>query len=180
MDEKPNAGQVIEWLHLEPLLVEGGYYRQSYRSTGWIPPADLPDRLSTPKVFSTAIYYLRTSDPDSFSAMHRLLVDEIHHFYLGDPVEMLLLYPDGEGQILTMGPAIRGGHRLQVVVPQGVWQGGRVIAGGQWALTGATCAPGFDEIDYEGADRGALIEQYPLFANQIASLTRPDSPRRMA
>jgi len=180
MEDTPTAEQVIEWLQLEPLPVEGGYFRQFYRSSEWIPPASFPGRFSQPKAIATSIYYLRTSHPDSFSAMHRLLVDEIHHFYLGDPVEMLLLYPDGQGQVVRMGPDLRQGHMLHVVVPRGVWQGGRVIVGGRWALTGATCAPGFDETDYEGADPALLIESYPEFADRIASLTRPGAPRRMA
>ncbi|HET7874227.1 MAG TPA: cupin domain-containing protein, partial [Methylomirabilota bacterium] len=33
--------------------------------------------------------------PEGFSAMHRLASDEIFHFYLGDPVEMLQLWSDG-------------------------------------------------------------------------------------
>ncbi len=39
----------------------------------------------------TAIYYLL--EPGTFSEMHVLASDEIFHFYLGDPVEMLQLYP---------------------------------------------------------------------------------------
>ena len=39
---------------------------------------------------------------DTFSALHRLRGDEIFHFYLGDPVEMLHLAPDGTGGVGTV------------------------------------------------------------------------------
>ena len=40
---------------------------------------------------------------EDFSAMHKLLTDEIWHFYGGWPMELLLLYPDGSGETLRLG-----------------------------------------------------------------------------
>ena len=62
--------------------------------------------------------------------MHRLPGDEIFHFYLGDPVEMLQLRPDGTGEVLILGPDILHGMRPQTVVAGGVWQGSQLAAGG--------------------------------------------------
>ena len=39
--------------------------------------------------------------------MHVLDSDEIFHFYLGDPVEMLQLHPDGAPPFFTLGPDLR-------------------------------------------------------------------------
>src|SRR5581483_11176343 len=100
-----------------------------------------------PPAAATAIYYLLT--PDTVSAMHRLATDEIFHFYLGDPVEMLQLRPDGSHRVAILGPDLDAGQRPQIVVPRGVWQGARLVPGGRFALLGTTVAPGFDYADYE-------------------------------
>ncbi|MBI4462241.1 MAG: cupin domain-containing protein [Acidobacteria bacterium] len=165
--------QLIKYLHLELLPVEGGYFRQSYRSAEAIPRQGLPARYRSEKAFCTAIYYLLTSDPDSFSALHRLPTDEMYHFYLGDPVQMLLLHPDGRSQRVVLGSDVLNGQQVQFVVPRDVWQGSRLLPGGRLALLGTTMAPGFDPDDFLAGDRGALIHHYPDCADFIRSLTRP-------
>src|SRR5947209_17400603 len=153
------ADDLKQILKLTPMLQEGGFFVETYRSDEVIPSTCLPDRLKGPRAFSTAIYYLLT--PDSFSAMHRLAYDEIFHFYLGDPVEMLQLKPGGEGEILTIGAEVSSTVRPQVVVPRFNWQGARLIEGGQFALLGTTVAPGFEYEEYETGKRAALISEYP-------------------
>lgn len=164
--------QIIDHLDLQPLPVEGGLFRQTYCSEEIIPKDSLPDRYQRDKAFSTAIFYLLTSDPDSFSAMHTLPTDEIYHFYLGDPVEMLLLYPRGESQRIILGQEIHKGHHLQFVVPRSTWQGSCLQTGGHFALLGTTMAPGFDPQDYMGGEREELIQRYPDQAELINKLTR--------
>jgi len=166
------AQQLIELLELEPLPVEGGMFRQTYCSEERIPLSALPGRYRAGKPFATAIYYLLTSDADSFSALHRLPTDEVYHFYLGDPVEMLLLFPDGGGRRVVLGQEILQGQQVQFVVPRGVWQGSRLIAGGRFALLGTTMAPGFDPTDYEGGQREELLARYPEQPELIRALTR--------
>lgn len=147
------ANDILRKLDLKPLEGEGGYFAETYRSG-----------------HSSAIYYLLT--PDTFSALHRLASDEIYHFYLGDPVEMLLLTPDGSSNTLKIGPNIMGDMRLQVVVQAGVWQGSRLVEGGRYALMGTTMAPGFDP---EGMDLGVredLMARYPEARDMIRALTR--------
>src|SRR5690349_20114571 len=97
------AQELISFLTLSPLPQEGGYFRETWRANVTIGPGALPLRYSTEKALGTAIYYLLTSHTDSFSALHRLPTDEIYHFYLGDPVEMLLLAPDGSARRVTLG-----------------------------------------------------------------------------
>src|SRR5712692_6943771 len=173
------AKQLIAHLGLQPLPVEGGYYRQTYRSDETLQREALPVRYRSSKAFGTAIYYLLTSAPESFSALHTLPSEEIFHFYLGDAVEMLLLFPDGRSERMVLGHDVLRGERVQFVVPRGVWQGSRLIAGGRFALLGTTLAPGFDATDYVGGDREDLLRRYPAQAELIRPLTRPrTNPRR--
>jgi uncharacterized protein len=166
------AEELIRLLHLQPLLIEGGYYVETYRSTGQVPAAALPATYGGPRAFMTAIYYLLTAD--TFSGMHRLASDEMFHFYLGDTVEMLQLRPDGSGEIVVIGTNLERGERPQVLVPGGVWQGCRVAAGGRWALMGVNVAPGFEFADFESGSRSQLMAQYPAFAELIEALTIKD------
>jgi predicted cupin superfamily sugar epimerase len=83
--------------------------------------------------------------------MHRLRSDEVFHFYLGDEVEMLQLWPDGTGRRVGLGSDLAAGMLPQTVVPQGVWQGSRLVRGGRFALLGCTVSPGFDYADFESA-----------------------------
>lgn len=166
------AQEVIDLLQLEPLPLEGGFFRQTYYSPEKIPAADLPARYKYELAFGTAIYAVLT--PNDFSAMHRLDTDEIFHFYYGDPLEMLLLHPDGSGEVFLLGNDLPAGQRPQKVVNRGVWQGTRLAAGGQhgFALIGTTMAPGFEWTGFELGEKDALANQYPAFAEMIAVRVR--------
>jgi predicted cupin superfamily sugar epimerase len=163
-----DINELIRYLRLEPLPIEGGYFRQTWSSG---------DRVSipgydAPRPAGTAIYYLLTSDPDSFSALHRLATDEIYHFYLGDPVEMLLLAEGAPGRRIILGPDLLGGQHMQYVVPRSVWQGSRLLPGGRFALLGTTMAPGFDARDFTLGRRPELLLRFPESAALIRELTR--------
>jgi len=170
-----SAKLLIGHLGLAPLPTEGGYFRQTYVADETLPGEALPARYGRAKHLSTAIYYLLTDEADSFSALHRLPTEEVYHFYLGDPVEMLLLRPDGESEVAVLGPDLLAGQQVQLVVPRGVWQGSRLVSGGSFALLGTTMAPGFDSLDYEGGDRDALLARYPAEGGRIRALTRGGS-----
>jgi predicted cupin superfamily sugar epimerase len=167
----PTADQLIAALDLEPLPVEGGYYRETYRSDLLLAAAALGPHDAAARSACTAIYYLLT--PETFSALHRLLADEVYHFYLGDPVELLLLDPQsGRGSVVTLGPDVQAGQAPQAVAPRGVWQGSALAPGGRVALLGTTMAPGFEFTDYESGDRAGLSASFPTFAAHVRRLTR--------
>jgi hypothetical protein len=149
---------------------EGGYYVQTYKSAEAISHEALDPRYPGARATGTAIYYLL--EPGTFSELHRLKSDEIFHFYLGDPVEQLQLWPDGSSRLITMGSDLSAGHTPQLVVPKDVWQGARLVAGGSFALLGCTVAPGFEFEDYESGAREPLIRRYPAQRELISSLTR--------
>ncbi len=163
------ADRIIRALGLKP-HPEGGYYRETYRSEETIAASNLPPRYEGPRVYSTAIYFMLTSG--NFSCIHRIKSDEIFHFYLGDPVEMLVLNPNGSGYTIKLGPDIGDGMLPQVVVPAGVWQGLVLSEGGSFALLGTTVSPGFDFADFEIGIRKDLVSSYPHYSDIIIRLTR--------
>jgi predicted cupin superfamily sugar epimerase len=159
-----SAAEIKAILGLEPHPVEGGYFRRTYTSPGTV---ELERGV---RRHGTAIYYLL--EPGTFSEMHVLNSDEIFHFYLGDPVEMLQLWPDGSTARVTLGPDLARGHQVQLVVPAGVWQGTRLIGDGKVALLGCTVTPGFDFADYRNAAAEELTAKWPAEAELIQELTR--------
>ena len=174
-----NLASLIKHFDLEVLPVEGGIFTQTYKSGEMIPHAALPARYKSDKPLGTAILFLFTPDADSFSAIHRLPSDEVYHFYLGDPIDLLLLHPAGRSEHITLGQDILNGQQVQFVVPHGTWMGSRIRAGGHYALMGTTMAPGFTHDDFDGASRESLIAQYPHEAALITQLTRMDGELKM-
>ncbi len=166
-----NAEEIRQLLKLEPLEFEGGYFAETYRSEHQIQASALPPGYNGARALGTAIYYLLT--PDTCSRMHRLPGDEIFHFYLGDPVEMLQLSPNGRGEVIVLGNDLRSRMKPQHVVPARCWQGSRLRPGGRFALLGTTMAPGFERQDYESSVRADFLRSYPAFADLIVQLTPP-------
>lgn len=159
-----DAETIARLLGLEPHPIEGGRYRRTYTST---------ETLETGRgrrTAASAIYYLL--DEGTFSEMHRLRSEEIFHFYAGDAVEMLQLWPDGSSQRIVIGRDLEAGQAVQVVVPADVWQGTRLLGDGKWALLGCTVSPGFDFADYESGVCDRLSAQWPQEAAMIRALTR--------
>jgi predicted cupin superfamily sugar epimerase len=151
-------------LKLEPHPVEGGFFRRTYTS------ALTMETERGKRAAGTAIYYLL--EPGTFSEMHRLTSDEIFHFYLGDPVEMLQLHADGSSAVFILGQDLADGQHVQLTVPAGVWQGTRLLPGGKMALLGCTVTPGFEFADYTSGSYDELAAEWPAEAERIKSLTR--------
>jgi len=161
---------IKQMLGLQPLPTEGGFYAEFYRSNETLRKTCLPERYDGDRCLSTAIYFVLTKD--TFSALHRLKSDEVYHFYLGDPVEALLLHKGRSGDIITIGNDLASGMRPQLVVPRGTWQGSRLKPGGTLALLGTTVAPGFEFADFELGNRASLLATYSRFSEMIQTLTR--------
>ncbi len=158
------ASEVIKLLNLQPNNVEGGYFANVY---------PLPDMGEKP---CSAIYYFL--EKDDRSLMHRVSSDMLYHFYQGDPVEMLLLYPEGYEPrtevCIFSNDLAAGGHPMKVI-PGGTWLGSRPLNGGSWALMGVSMAPPFNPNDYFIGNRDKLIAAYPERAKMITELTKPVS-----
>ena len=93
MTQRPSADDLKRLWGLSVMPTEKVYFAQSYvdRKTG-----------ADGKPLCSAIVALVTDDPSTFSDMHRLPTDEIWHFYLGDPIELLLLHRDGRDELVVL------------------------------------------------------------------------------
>ncbi len=161
------ADEVKRLLGLRPHPREGGWYVRTYEAQERVADAD-SDRGT--RRIATAIYYLL--ETGTFSEMHRLASDEIFHFYAGDAVEQVQLFEDGSGLRIVIGNDLSAGQRPQVMVPRGVWQGARLVAGGVWALLGCTVSPGFEFEDYEGGVLTEMLARWPGWETEIRDLCR--------
>ena len=160
---RPSVDELIAHWKLEPMGTENVLFTQSYLS-------DQQDSKGNPVY--TAIVALITSDPESYSDMHRLANDELWHFYLGDTLELLLLYPGGESELILLGQDVLAGEKLQYLVPAGVWMGAVLKNGGEYAVFGNTMAPGFTEEDFDIGIEQELLSAWPQRAELISRLTR--------
>ena len=168
MATRPSAGDLKRHWGLAEMQTEQVWFVQTYVD----PKADAAGRS-----LCSAIIALVTDDPATFSDMHRLPTDELWLFHLGDPIELLLLHPDGSDELVVLGPDVLDGQEIQHVVPAGTWMGARLRAGGEYGVWGNTMAPGYALSDFEGADAAGLIARWPHRADLIRALTRP-SPGR--
>jgi predicted cupin superfamily sugar epimerase len=160
---------LIKKLKLEPLQREGGYFYQTYRSRQILKKEYFKNDYPHDKSIKTAIYYLLTANTKS--RLHRLKTDEIYHFYSGNPVLMLLIYPDDKLEKIILGNRIDRGEIPQFTVPANTWQGSVLLNGGIYALMGTTMAPGFDFSDYEEPDKTKLLKKFPMEKELITKLT---------
>jgi predicted cupin superfamily sugar epimerase len=133
------AAALIDRLGLQP-HVEGGYYREIYRSASRVRPTDgRPLRAAV-----TTIYFLLAAGQES--RWHRVTSDEIWHFYDGDPLELSVTPPSRQPVERVTISAVSGPGQLVHMVPAGWWQSARPL--GAYTLVGCTVAPGFDFADF--------------------------------
>ncbi len=154
----PEVKALIDRFQFLPLPVEGTLFASTYRSS---------QEFDGGKPFGTAMLGLFCDEPYSASRLHRLPVDEVWHFYAGDPLRLVLLFPDGSSRDVIMGNEPLQGQQVQFVIPAGVWQAGHMLPGGKYSLFGCTMAPGFTGDMFEGGTRAELLQQYPDRADDI-------------
>jgi hypothetical protein len=170
------AKQIIKKLKLAPNLAEGGFFVGTYVSTIEIPNKyfpGFPPTKTKKRSLCAAIYYFL--EGDQCSVMHKVTGNMIYHFYCGEPVEMLLLYPKGhipQTEVCVFSNNIEAGGRPLKVIPSGTWLGSKVKKASGYALMGVTLDPGFDVADYTIGDRKSLIEEYPSKKKMITALTK--------
>jgi predicted cupin superfamily sugar epimerase len=165
-----DVAALIRQFGLTTLPSEGTLFASTYRST---------DDLPNGGPYGTAIIAMYCDEPASHSLFHRLPVDEVWHFYAGDPLRLILLHADGTSHDVIMGNDPLAGHRVQFVVPANTWQAGHIVAGGRYALFGCTMAPGFTGTMYEGGERDRLRAEYPDRASDISRLGCGPAEARM-
>jgi hypothetical protein len=162
-----NAREIVSELDLLP-HPEGGYFKETYRSSGAIPKESL-EEFNGPRSFGTGIYYLL--EQGQFSALHRIKSDEIWHHYHGGVLEIIELSLEAGIKKTLLGSDLKQGQVFQHVVPAGVWFGARPVQG-DFVLVGCTVAPGFDFADFEMAKGKDLVESFPQYESLILEMTR--------
>jgi predicted cupin superfamily sugar epimerase len=140
-------------LGLEPIPVEGGWFRVTWRSEA-----------------AGAILALFTDEADGFSALHRLAISELWFFHAGDPFGLLLLHPDGSSTDVVLGADVAGGQVPQVVVARGTWMGG--APRGRWSLVSTVTVPPFTDGAFTAGSRDVLVSAYPYRRADVERLTR--------
>jgi predicted cupin superfamily sugar epimerase len=148
---------------------EGGFYRETYRSSDEIDGACLPERYHRNRAMATAIYFLLPSGERS--KLHRLASDEIWHFHAGLPLLLTVIAPDRTCVTVTLGSGASRGERFQHVVEAGSWFGAEVAGDDGFALVSCTVAPGFDFADFEMGQRDDLLADFPEHRSAIVRLT---------
>jgi uncharacterized protein len=148
--------------------VEGGWFREVYRSEGIIPAEALPEDFQGRRNFSTSIYFLLQGS--ELSSFHRIKSDETWHYYEGtSPVAIVVLTSAGPTEI-RVGNDFPKGEVFQTVVPSGCWFGAYLPDQTGYALVGCTVSPGFDYRDFELADPEKLMVEFPGSAMLIRKL----------
>ncbi|MBL7743859.1 MAG: cupin domain-containing protein [Chitinophagaceae bacterium] len=149
--------------------IEGGWYTEVYRSSLVLDKGNLPAGFKGERNACTHIYFLL--EKKGFSAFHRIMSDELWHFYAGDPLVIYEINGKGELKEHLLGNDIQKGQSLFCTINAGSWFASRVADGSDYGLAGCTVSPGFDFAEFELADRVQLSGEYPQYAGLINSLT---------
>jgi hypothetical protein len=161
--------ELISKLDLQP-HPEGGFFKETYRSEGVIPPQHLDEAIQSERNYSTGIYFLLTSE--NFSAFHRINQDEMWHFYEGSPLTIHMIDEQGVYSFQKIGLNLDDGELPQFTVPKHVWFAAEVNTPDSYSFVGCTVSPGFDFADFELADRSKLVKSFPHLSDQIHRFTR--------
>ncbi len=149
--------------------VEGGSFKEVYRSANLIPHEALPAGFAAARPFGTAIYFML--EEGQFSAFHRIASDETWHFYDGATLSIYEINLNGQLIRHQLGRNLEAGEQFQLTIPAGSWFGSRCEVKYGFSLVGCTVAPGFDFADFELANKEALQKAYPQHAVIIDKLT---------
>ena len=146
-----------------------GFVAETYRSPLKIPVGALPHAYESERPYASALYFLVS--PQAQIVMHRIRSDQLYHHYLGDPLEVLMLFPDGTGAVAAVGSDLAAGERPQLFIPGGTFHTSRLASEGSFALLASTEWPGVEPPDVEHGDIEELIMAYPDFGEQIRAFT---------
>jgi predicted cupin superfamily sugar epimerase len=153
-----NASTVRELLALEPHPT-CGLVRISFVSGAEIAPGALPGPFGAGRPTGSALYFEVT--PEARVHLHCIRNDQLYHRYLGDPLEVLLLYRDGSHAVEVMGDDLRAGQKLQLLIPGSTFHTARLLGSGDWFLGASTEWPGVDPSDVVVGDASELASRFP-------------------
>jgi predicted cupin superfamily sugar epimerase len=145
-----------------------GFVRVSFTSPLSIAPGGLPVPFAAGQPLGSALYFLVT--PEAPVRLHRIRNDQLYHYYLGDPLELFLLHRDGSSERVVVGPNLRAGERVQLLIPGNTFHTARVIGRRRWFLGGSTEWPGVVPADVELGNLDELAGTYPAVAADLRAI----------
>jgi len=167
MTAKLAAEEICRLLNLEPNATCGSV-RVSFVSKLSIASGGLPAPFADGQPLGSALYFLVT--PDAPVRLHRIRNDQLYHYYLGDPLEVFLLHGDGSSERVFLGPDLRAGQRVQLLIPGNTFHTARVIGRRRWFLGGSTEWPGVVPADVEIGNLDELVRSYPAVAADLRAI----------
>jgi predicted cupin superfamily sugar epimerase len=171
--QRPNelrTDEVRNLLKLEPHAT-CGFVRVTFMSKERIALGGLPAPFAAGRPVGSALYFMVT--PGAPVRLHRIRNDQLYHYYLGDPLEVLMLRVDGTTERVVVGPDLRGGQVVQLLIPGNTFHTARVIGRRRWFLGGSTEWPGVEPVDVEIGDVEALAAKYPQVAADLRTFPVP-------
>jgi predicted cupin superfamily sugar epimerase len=139
---------------------EGGYYKETYRST---------ESIDGEQALMTSILFLLTSD--SPSHFHRIQSDEHWYFHEGSPLTVHVIGEIGHEQ-KQLGLDLSAGQSPYHLVKKQDIFGSEVQEPNSYSLVSCAVAPGFMFRDFELFPRQELLDQYPQHEEIICRLTK--------
>ena len=136
-----------------------------------IAPGGLPAPFADGRPLGSALYFMLT--PDEPVKLHRIRNDQFYHYYLGDPIELLMLMTDGTTEHHIVGPDLRAGQTVQLFIPGNTFHTARITGSRRWFLGGSTEWPGVEPADVELGKMDELAAKYPAVAQQIRTYPLP-------
>ena len=170
MAEEPTADEVRALLKLEPNAT-CGFVRITYVSSQSIAAGALPAPFADGRPMGSALYFMVT--PSAPVRLHRIRNDQLYHYYLGDPLEVLMLRGDGTTEHVVVGPDLRRRQLVQLLIPGNTFHTARVIGRRRWFLGASTEWPGVEPADVEIGDVDALAAKYPQVADDLRAFPVP-------
>jgi predicted cupin superfamily sugar epimerase len=165
MDSELTAETIRELLELEPNAT-CGFVRVTFVGKQAIAPGGLPTPFADGRPVGSALYFLVT--PGAPVRLHRIRNDQLYHYYLGDPLEVFLLHGDATSERVVVGPDLRHGQRVQLMIPGGTFHTARVM--GRWFLGASTEWPGVIPADVEIGRLDELAAIYPNVAGELRAI----------
>src|SRR5205809_1378257 len=166
MIDNLTAEEVRGLLKLEPHAT-CGFVRVTFVSEKRIAPGGLLPPFDDGRPAGSALYFMVT--PEAHVRLHRIRNDQLYHYYLGDPIDVLMLHADGTSEQVIVGPDLRGGQLVQLLIPGNTFHTARANPESfrGWFLGASTEWPGVAPDDVEIGDVEALAAKYPDVADDL-------------
>jgi uncharacterized protein len=161
------ADDIRALLKLEPNAT-CGFVRVTFVSKQSIAAGGLPAPFVDRRPLGSALYFMVT--PGAPVRLHRIRNDQLYHYYLGDPLEVFLLHAYGSTERIIVGPDLRTGHRVQLLIPGNTFHTARLIGRRHWFLGASTEWPGVVPADVEIGNLDELAEKYPAVAADLRAI----------